>query len=82
MIASVSKYVPTITKKVLGGVTGLQKQLHKQKHQLHSTFRHTLSSSVYVAYTYSKSQLSTTQAKCDQQLIDKLHTNPKALYET
>ena len=84
----VSKYVPMISKKVPTNkppwwTRRLAKAI-KQKQQLYSTFRHTHSPLDYVAYTHKrkevKSQIRSEQAKYDQQLIDRFHTNPKALY--
>ena len=56
----------------------------KQKRQLYSTFKYTHQPSDYAAYTIKrkkvKSMARAAQAKYDQQLIDKFHANPKALY--
>ena len=83
----VSKHVPKTTKKAPTNkppwwTNNLAKAI-KQKQQLYSTFKHTLLPSDYVAYAHKrnevKSQIRCAQAKYDQYLIDKLHTNPKAV---
>ena len=88
VLSVVSRHVPTISKKVPTNKppwwTNRLAKAIKQKQQLYSTFRHTHLSADYVAYAHKrnevKSLIRSAQAKYDQHLIDKLHTNPKALY--
>jgi len=82
------KYIPRVAKRTPSNKppwwsNSLAKVI-KQKQQLHSTFKFTHLSSDYKAYTIKwnkvKSMIRAAQAKHDQNLIDKFHNNPKALY--
>ena len=88
VLSSVNKHVPRITKrpptnKPLWWNNSIAKAIDL-KQQLFSKFRHTHLPSDYVAYAHIrnevKSLIRAAKAKQDTQLIEKLHTNPKALY--